>query len=306
MQTLPTSVETAAADLEERIAELEATTVRKGNRKVSLTISGWVSQQVSYWDDGVEKNAYVSDIGSTLNSNFKMLGSAKISPDLSAGYLLHVEVVGNENLFLNQGVSANSKALQVIQSFWYLKSETLGKLSVGTQSSAADNAALLPDGSGSLIFANYIMYDINGFNMRRNGAFVGTAATSFNWGSLATCQSFGGTLGLGADCDGVPNNNIRYDTPTIAGFSASASWGEDDIWAVSGRYAGEMAGFKLAAAVGYFESTNDNGAANAAIRARGGLQASAVQAGCLSPARSDRSVCLRCLCQRLQRPYWRA
>ena len=28
------------ADLEERIAELEATTARKGNRKVSLTVSG--------------------------------------------------------------------------------------------------------------------------------------------------------------------------------------------------------------------------------------------------------------------------
>ena len=34
------------ADLEERIAELEATTARKGNRKVSLTVSGWVGQQV--------------------------------------------------------------------------------------------------------------------------------------------------------------------------------------------------------------------------------------------------------------------
>ena len=34
------------ADLEERIAELEATTARKGNRKVSLTISGWVNEAV--------------------------------------------------------------------------------------------------------------------------------------------------------------------------------------------------------------------------------------------------------------------
>mgnify|MGYP000977392845 FL=1 len=50
------------ADLEERIAELEATTVRKGNRKVSLTISGWVAEQVLYWDDGVESNAYVTCI----------------------------------------------------------------------------------------------------------------------------------------------------------------------------------------------------------------------------------------------------
>jgi hypothetical protein len=36
------------ADLEERIAELEATTARKGNRKVSLTVSGWVNQQVTF------------------------------------------------------------------------------------------------------------------------------------------------------------------------------------------------------------------------------------------------------------------
>jgi hypothetical protein len=266
------------ADLEERIAELEATTVRKGNRKVSLTISGWVSQQVSFWDDGVEKNAYVSDIGSTLNSNFKLTGSAKISPDMSAGYVLHVEVVGNENLFVNANADNANRGLAVIQSFWFLKSESLGKLSVGTQSSAADNAALLPDGSGSLIFANYIMYDINGFAIRRKGTGLDSG---LNWGSLATCQSFGDAtprgLGLSADCDGVPNNNVRYDTPTFAGFSASASWGEDDVWAVSGRYAGEFSGFKLAAAVGYFDSTDDNG--NLVEKARGGKQSSAVQAG---------------------------
>ena len=36
------------ADLEERVAELEATTARKGNRKVTLTISGWVNEAV-FW-----------------------------------------------------------------------------------------------------------------------------------------------------------------------------------------------------------------------------------------------------------------
>jgi hypothetical protein len=29
------------ADLEERVAELEATTARKGNRRMSLTVYGW-------------------------------------------------------------------------------------------------------------------------------------------------------------------------------------------------------------------------------------------------------------------------
>ena len=35
------------ADLEERVADLEATTVRKGNRKVSLQLYGQVSQSVA-------------------------------------------------------------------------------------------------------------------------------------------------------------------------------------------------------------------------------------------------------------------
>jgi len=39
------------ADLEARIAELEATTARK----VSLTVSGWVAEQVMWWDDGLTK-----------------------------------------------------------------------------------------------------------------------------------------------------------------------------------------------------------------------------------------------------------
>ncbi|MEM7748339.1 MAG: hypothetical protein AAF346_08795, partial [Pseudomonadota bacterium] len=48
------------ADLEERVAELEATTARKGNRKVSLTVSGHVNEGVMFWDDGVNSDAYIT------------------------------------------------------------------------------------------------------------------------------------------------------------------------------------------------------------------------------------------------------
>ncbi|MEL7049989.1 MAG: porin, partial [Pseudomonadota bacterium] len=59
------------ADLEERVAELEATTARKGNRKVSLTISGFVAQQIIAWDDGFEDNVYITDTGSvSIGTNF--------------------------------------------------------------------------------------------------------------------------------------------------------------------------------------------------------------------------------------------
>ena len=46
------------ADLEERVAELEATTVRKGNKKVSVQIYGKVNYATMWWDDGGEQNVY--------------------------------------------------------------------------------------------------------------------------------------------------------------------------------------------------------------------------------------------------------
>ena len=73
------------ADLEERVAELEATTVRKGNRKVSLKLSGHVNTAIFYWDDGINSDAYV--VENTENeSRFRLGGNAAITPDLGDGY----------------------------------------------------------------------------------------------------------------------------------------------------------------------------------------------------------------------------
>src|ERR1700686_4746461 len=71
------------ADLEERVAELEATTARKGNRKVSLTISGWVNEAIFAWDDGTQRKVY-QGTNSLEQSRFRFTGEAKIDKDLSA------------------------------------------------------------------------------------------------------------------------------------------------------------------------------------------------------------------------------
>jgi hypothetical protein len=83
------------ADLEERVAELEATTARKGNRKVSLTVSGWVNESVVWWDDGVEQNVYVGT-NFVEQSRFKFTGEAKIDKEWSAGYILELGVSSTE------------------------------------------------------------------------------------------------------------------------------------------------------------------------------------------------------------------
>ena len=79
-------------DLEERVAELEATTARKGNRVVSLEISGQVNKALLIWDDGVDSDAYIVDPDSD-GSRFRFTGKAQLKPGWSAG----VEVKGDKS-----------------------------------------------------------------------------------------------------------------------------------------------------------------------------------------------------------------
>src|SRR5438105_6115512 len=89
------------ADLEERVAELEATAARKGNRKVSLTISGWVNEAVFSWDDGTQRGDY-QGTNSLEQSRFRFTGEAKISDGWSAGYILEIGVQGTPSNQWNQ------------------------------------------------------------------------------------------------------------------------------------------------------------------------------------------------------------
>ena len=102
------------ADLEERVAELEATTVRKGNKKVSVTLSGWVIKSFNWWDDGDISSAYVGDKGYDLGSRFAITGSATIAPGWSAGYNLTVNVWGTK--FATSGTSLGLPADWCFQS----------------------------------------------------------------------------------------------------------------------------------------------------------------------------------------------
>jgi len=76
---------TCCADLEGRIAELEATTARKGLKTVSMVISGQVSKSIM-WVEGGDN----ADVGDNANSpsRLRITGSAKISPKITAGYTM--------------------------------------------------------------------------------------------------------------------------------------------------------------------------------------------------------------------------
>jgi len=91
------------ADLEERVAELEATTARKGNRKMSLTITGQVNRIVTWYDDSKTSTTYYGLDNTNSSSRFIFNGSAKITPKVSMGFEIMIEIeAGGTSSKVNQ------------------------------------------------------------------------------------------------------------------------------------------------------------------------------------------------------------
>jgi predicted porin len=245
------------ADLEERVAELEATTARKGNRKVSLTISGWVNEAVFAWDDGTERNVYVGT-NSLEQSRFKFAGEAKIDKDWSAGYTIEIGLNGEPSNQWDQTTpgstssTATSQAYSLIvrKSYWFLKSKTYGQVSVGQNGTATYHLLDDADGTNTRNYSDAEAASVaqGAFLIRSNGVTV----PGLRWSNIER--------GFNNSTPGQSGRRpvVRYDSPEFAGFVASASWGEDDLWDVALTYKGEMHDFKLVGKVGYGEST-DNG-----------------------------------------------
>jgi predicted porin len=230
-------------DLEERIAELEATAARKGNRNVSLTVYGHVNEMIMFWDDGVESNAYVGT-NDDSRSRFGFRGNAKINSEWTAGYIIEVGVRTARSDRWSQTSSGDTVALDLRKSAWYLQSSRLGRVTVGRESTVDSGIFGI-----NLARVNAPVYDDwqDRFRVRNSaGGFLGGV-------------QYDETKALFTASSGFTRQNIvRYDSPTYQGFTFSANWGEDDYWAVALRYANEFNGVRVAAGVSYGWTNDGN------------------------------------------------
>jgi hypothetical protein len=249
------------ADLEERVAELEATTARKGNRKMSLTITGQVHRMILGWDDGKKSDVYYGIDNTNSSSRFSFTGVAKVTPSVSMGFDITIEIEaggtssklsqfdedGKVGTQINGSNAASFNASNVDAYFgdarraaFWIEDKNLGRLTVGRYESAGaittiDLAGISAGASASVVLVN------GGFFVQKNGQYG-----AITWGNLGDPAANQGRTEL-----------IRYDSPTIAGFVASASIGEaGDYWGVMLRYAGEFSGFRVAAGIGYENVTD--------------------------------------------------
>ncbi|HRN88610.1 hypothetical protein [Hyphomicrobium sp.] len=246
------------ADLEERIAELEATTARKGNRKVSLEVGGQVNQAVLFWDDGFESNAgvYTNDAS---RSRFRFRGDAKINSDLKAGYLLEIGVrSANSKRFNQDDHSGTGLGMDLRHSTWYIDSKSYGRVWMGLTGGASESITEINlAGTGDV--AKFSDAEDMGGDLalrRADGRYSNGALTAA--GALSIRRLIRGGSG-NQPGEGRRYDMVRYDTPEIFGFTGTVNWGADDTWEMGLRYKGEFGGFKLAAGIAYGESSESAG-----------------------------------------------
>ena len=114
---------------------------KSGNPRVKLGLSGQVNR-VSFWaDDGTQSNFFHSD-NENSSTRFRLVGSARITDDWSAGTLIEQDIGQTNNsssVEIDQDVSVTDVSFDNRHLLFYLNSKRFGKLWLGKGDTASNN-----------------------------------------------------------------------------------------------------------------------------------------------------------------------
>lgn len=215
---------------------------------MSLVVYGQVNYAFGYIDgDSGGGGFFVTNhAGSTTRFGLKATG--QINDDLQLG--AKIETSWHDSSITNitpgnQAGSALGSLLELRHAYWWVKSATMGSLRVGRTDTATN-------GTGEIDLSGTGVADLNftGWATGRGGA-TGTNTVNFDGNSR--------------------DETIRYDTPSIAGFTLAGSVNGDGDWGVAARYARSFGDFKIALGVGYDEFSSLN-TVDDQITASGGIK----------------------------------
>ena len=258
------------ADLEERVSELEATTVRKGNRKVSLRISGFVNRSFGWYEDNTGANEfYATGRGGSYGSRIKFDGSAQLTPNWKAGYVIRLRMDGDRGLRATAGSNpagnrpgGGNEAVNRDLNFVYLKNKRLGTFVTGHVYAPTKQITDISLGGHNVIGAEGNGWHgnaVNGFEVEQNGAHQAVAWIS------PTFRGFTYSVAW-VDLDYRANRRVAVDLngdgdTTDAGESAVAGDDTDsgtDAFDMALRYANEFGPIRIAGGIGYTVTDSDD------------------------------------------------
>lgn len=241
------------ADLDERIAELEATTARKGNRRVSLTVSGQVNTLVLWYDDGRQSGLNVADNINT-STRTRFVGSGKIDAHRTAGFTIELEYgVADSNLVsqLNSRASRNNgiDQINIRKSSWFLRDARYGMISLGLDSPPTDDIIL-----SGITIDNAFPGTISDVPLIGGGIIFRDPATGqLVPGALRNVSSL-----FGSPLDTNRRPIFRYESPNFMGARLIAAVGTE-YWDVGLWWKNKIGTlFDAEFNLGYFEAGTRN------------------------------------------------
>ena len=243
---MATDLPACCADIEARIAELEASTAEKGSSKIDLTLYGHVNQAVMAWDDGYERNAYLVT-NDASRTRFGFRGKSKVSADLAAIFLIEIGV-RSVNSKRSDQISTPS-GMDIRRMWWGAASKSLGTVHVGRAVTSLEEVTEA-NLAGTHRGGKYSDVEDSGLGLRLRAKST-PSLSDVAWRRLI--KHTGNQPG-----EGDAQSGIRYITPTVAGFFASVSWGADDMWDASVEYLGDISDFKVEARIGYGQSRDSS------------------------------------------------
>ena len=210
----------------------------------STTIYGQFNPAYLSFDDGVSSTSELAD---NTNSNSRV-GLWIRQPFGQSTFAFNFETAlglrpssGISQTFTPKGVNWQRTSIRKVD--FSLKTPAAGTFYFGQGSMATDGVAEV-DLSGTTLVTYVSVPDTAGAMRFRTSAGVLSGNT------------IGGSF---SDFDGARRGRIRYDTPSLSGFTLSASYGEEilvqnsnlDTADIALRYSGEVGDIRMKGAIGY-------------------------------------------------------
>ncbi len=202
--------------------------------KLDLKVGGRVVKGIAHVDDGVNDHTFIPD-GLSADTELYFSASGKLTEAVTAGllYKLNVQQMGAEYEFSNDDgdETVTNTAQSVNKQNIYFKHSSMGTLSMGYMSQAGDGASNLKYGKA----------------LATTGGFARQTLLRDSTDATTTITAAGQISNL----DQGDDNVIRYDSPSISGFTVAGSFHDDGGGAAALRYAGSMADINFGAAIAY-------------------------------------------------------
>lgn len=202
---------------------------------MKVKVYGQVNRALLWADDGDESKTYFVD-NSNSSTRFGIDAKATIEGGMTVGGKFEAELQSNASSDVNQLEEKTDAVLKERHMDVWLEG-AFGKFSIG-QGNTASNETSEVDLSGTTVISYSDTKQFSGGIL-----FFDEAAGALS--GVKIKDVFNNLDGLSRD------DRIRYDSPSLTGFTLSASMGSKEFWDAAVRYTGTFGETKFAAAVAY-------------------------------------------------------